>query len=365
MTHWFRSDNTAPACPEVLQALIDANQGHAAAYGEDVWSHRLDEVFSAFFERSVRVFPVATGTAANTTALATLCPPWGAIVTPAHAHIVRDECGAPEFMTGGARLLLADCPDGRLSRAELERVLDDHPANVHTPQPAVVSITQATEFGTVYRPAAIAELADAARRRGLRLHMDGARFANAIVSLGCSPADGTWRAGVDVLSFGATKNGALAAEAVVFFDAEATRDYEFRRKRAGHLLSKMRFVSAQLIAYVETGAWRRNAERANRLARTIGEAAGSALLQPVEANEVFLRLDPQRAEALRDGGFAFYDWGAAGSGEYRFVVSWNQDAADVEALCAALVGWPQDPSVDGVAGQSENGKGNASSTAVR
>jgi threonine aldolase len=365
MTHWFRSDNTSPACQEILQALIEANQGHAAAYGDDAWSRRLDEVFSAFFACSVRVFPVATGTAANTTALATLCPPWGAIVAPAHAHIVRDECGAPEFMTGGARLLLADCPDGRLSKAELERVLADNPANVHTPQPAVVSITQATEFGTVYRPAAIAELAEAAHRRGLRLHMDGARFANAVVSLGCAPADVTWRAGVDVLSFGATKNGALAAEAVIFFDPEAARDYEFRRKRSGHLLSKMRFVSAQLLAYVESGAWHRNAERANRFALAIGAAAGRALLQPVEANEVFLRLDPPRAAALRSSGFAFYDWGAAGSGEYRFVVSWNQDAGDVEALTAALGRESQEPPGRGGAGQSENGNGSASSTAVR
>ncbi len=336
MIHWFRSDNTAPACPEILDALLDANREHAAAYGEDAWSLRLDAVFSEFFDRSVRVFPVATGTAANGTALAALCPPYGAIVTPAHAHVVRDECGAPEFMTGGARLLLADCPDGRLSATQLVQVLDDNPANVHTVQPAVVSITQATEFGTVYRPDAIAELAAVAHRRGLQLHMDGARFANAVAFLDCAPADITWRAGVDVLSFGATKNGALAAEAVVFFDAEASRGYEFRRKRAGHLLSKMRFVSAQLLAYIETGVWRRNAAHANGLARRIGEAAGSSLLQTVEANEVFVRLPPPRAAALRDLGFAFYDWGAAGCGEYRFVVSWNQDAADVEALCTAL-----------------------------
>lgn len=344
MRHWFRSDNTAPACPEILQAVIDANQGHAAAYGADAWSNRLDEVFSAFFERNVRVFPIATGTAANSTALATLCPPWGAIVTPACAHIVRDECGSPEFMTGGARLLLAACPDGRLSPAELERVLDAHPASVHTLQPAVVSITQATELGTVYRPEAIVALGRTARRHGLRMHMDGARFANAVVSLGCAPADITWRAGVDVLSFGATKNGALTAEAVVFFDGDIGREYEFRRKRAGHLLSKMRFVSAQLLAYVESGAWRRNAERANQLARKIGAAAGSALLQPVEANEVFLRLGTSRATALRAHGFAFYDWGSTGSGEYRFVVSWNQDPADVDALCAALARWPEEPS---------------------
>ncbi len=318
---------------------MDANRGHAGAYGDDAWSQRLDDVFSAFFAHRVRVFPVVTGTAANASALATLCAPWGAIVTPGEAHIVRDECGAAEFMTGGARLLRVDCPDGRLSAAALERVVDDNPASVHTPQPAVVSISQASELGTVYRPAAITELAAAARRRGLRLHMDGARFANAVVSLDCAPADITWRAGVDVLSFGATKNGALAAESVVFFDDDLARDYEFRRKRSGHLLSKMRFLSAQLLAYIETGCWHRNAERANRMARAIGLAAADLLLHPVEANEVFLRLDPPRAAMLRTHGFAFYDWGAVGSGIYRFVVSWDQDAADVEALCEALRNW--------------------------
>lgn len=336
MQHWFKSDNTSPACPEVLQALQDCNRGHAAAYGDDDWSRRLDDVFSDWFGRRVRAFAVATGTAANTTALATLCPPYGAIVTHEHAHIVRDECGAPEFMTGGARLLLARCPDGRMTAAQLESTLDDNPANVHTVQPAVVSITQATEFGTVWTPAAVAGLSDAAHRRGLSVHMDGARFANALATLGCHPADVTWRAGVDVLSFGATKNGAMAAEAVIFFEPERARDYEFRRKRAGHLLSKMRYVSAQLIAYVETGAWLRNASRANALAQRIAAAGTDALCQPVEANEVFLRLSAAVRDGLRSQGFAFYDWGAADSGEVRFVVSWDQPEADVEALCQAL-----------------------------
>jgi threonine aldolase len=336
MKHWFKSDNTSPACPEVMQALIDCNRGYAAAYGDDDWSRRLDAVFSSWFGRRVRVFPVATGTAANTTALATLCPPYGAIVTHANAHIVRDECGAPEFMTGGARLLLAHCPDGRMTAAQLEATLDDNPANVHTVQPAVVSITQATEFGTAWSPAAVAALSEAAHRRGLAVHMDGARFANALVSLGCQPADVTWRAGVDVLSFGATKNGAIAAEAVVFFDPARAADYEFRRKRAGHLLSKMRYVSAQLIAYLDTGAWQRNAVRANALAGRIAAAAGDALRHPVEANEVFLRLPAPQREALRNQGFGFYDWGAVGSDEVRFVVSWDQPESDVDALCQAL-----------------------------
>lgn len=336
MQHWFKSDNTSPACPEVLQALLDCNRGYAAAYGDDEWSRRLDDVFSNWFGRRVRAFAVATGTAANTTALATLCPPYGAIVTHEHAHIVRDECGAPEFMTGGARLLLARCPDGRMTAAQLEATLDDNPANVHTVQPAVVSITQATEFGTVWTPAAVTGLSDTAHRRGLSVHMDGARFANALATLGCHPADVTWRAGVDVMSFGATKNGAMAAEAVIFFEPELARDYEFRRKRAGHLLSKMRYVSAQLIAYVETGAWLRNATRANALAQRVAAAGAAALCHPVEANEVFMRLPAGVRDSLRSQGFAFYDWGATDSGEVRFVVSWDQPAADVDALCQAL-----------------------------
>jgi threonine aldolase len=215
---------------------------------------------------------------------------------------------------------------------------------VHTVQPAAVSITQSTELGRVYQPAQIRELADVGRARGLLLHMDGARLANAIVALDCAPADVTWRAGVDVLSFGATKNGALAAEAVVFFDAALVRDFELRRKRAGHLLSKSRYVSAQLLAYVSTEAWRRNAAAANGAAQRIGSAAGSALLEPVDANEVFVRIGDAAKAALRTQGFEFYDWGRADSGEARFVPSWDQPAAEVDALCAALTAIRDRPS---------------------
>ena len=336
MKYWFKSDNTSAACPEVMDALLRANEGHAAAYGDDDWSQRLDGIFGDFFGCPVRVFPVSTGTAANTTALAAMTPPYGAIVTHEYSHIVRDECGAPEFMTGGARLLPMAGANGRLTRDILERALADNPTSVHTVQPAAVSITQATEFGTVYRPDGLADLAAGAHARGLHVHMDGARFANALATLECHPGDVTWRAGVDVLSFGATKNGAIAAEAVVFFNTDLVRDYEFRRKRAGHLLSKMRYVSAQLLAYVETGAWLRNARAANALARRIGSAAGARLLYPVEANEIFLKLGDAAIAALRAQGFAFYDWGATGSGEARIVVSWNQASSDVDALCGAL-----------------------------
>jgi threonine aldolase len=207
---------------------------------------------------------------------------------------------------------------------------------VHGVQPAAVSLTQATEYGTTYRPDEIAAVSRIAHARGVKVHMDGARFANSVAFLDCSPADITWRAGVDVLSFGATKNGALGAEAVVFFDKDAVKDFELRRKRAGHLLSKSRYVSAQLLAYVDTGVWRRNAVRANSLAQEIARAGGSMLLYPVEANEVFLRLGDDGKRTLRAAGFEFYDWGPESSGEARIVASWDQVESDVKALCQAL-----------------------------
>jgi threonine aldolase len=332
----FFSDNTSSACPELIAALNAANHGLARAYGDDEWTQRLDHTLGEFFGTSVRAFAVTTGTAANALALATLSPPYGAIFAYADAHIAVDECGAPGFFAGGAQLALLPGDHGRLAAATLAAALDEHRVDVHTLQPAAVSLTQATELGTVYQPAHIAELAALAHRHGLKVHMDGARFANALVHLGCHPGDVTWRAGVDVLSFGATKNGAFGAEAVVFFDTALVRDFELRRKRAGHLLSKSRYVAAQLLAYVESGVWQRNAARTNRLAQDIARAAGAALLHPVEANEVFVGLGTARCEALRAAGFEFYDWGAASSGEARLVVSWDQPGADVAALCAAL-----------------------------
>jgi threonine aldolase len=332
----FFSDNTSSACPELIAALNAANHGLARAYGDDELTQRLDHTLGEFFGTSVRAFAVTTGTAANALALATLSPPYGAIFAHAEAHIAVDECGAPGFFTGGAQLVLLPGEHGRLAAATLAAALGAHRVDVHTLQPAALSLTQATELGTVYRPEQIAELAARAHGHGLKVHMDGARFANALVHLGCHPGDVTWRAGIDVLSFGATKNGALGAEAVVFFDAALVRDFELRRKRAGHLLSKSRYVAAQLLAYVESGVWQRNATRTNRLAQDIARAAGAALLHPVEANEVFLGLGVARREALRAAGFEFYDWGAPSAGEARLVVSWDQPEGDVAALCAAL-----------------------------
>lgn len=343
MARYFKSDNTATASPQLLEAVIAANHGPARAYGDDDWSRRLDAAFARVFGHEVRAFPVATGTAANSLALATLVPPWGSILAHEGAHVVRDECGAPEFMTGGARLQLLHGEDGKLTPAAVEAALRDNPPSVHTVQPRALTLTQATEFGTCYTPAELLALATLARARGLALHVDGARFANAVAFLDCPPADISWRAGVDVLSFGATKNGALGAEAVLFFDPERAADFEWRRKRAGHLLSKMRYVSAQLLAYLEDGLWLRNAARANALARRLGAAAGPLLRHPVEANEVFIKAGDSPIAQLRAAGFEFYDWGAEGSGEARFVVSWDQPEDDVAALERALAGIRRTP----------------------
>jgi threonine aldolase len=332
----FLSDNTGSACPEILEAISAVNHGRVHPYGADDWTTRLDEALGRLFGCEVRAFAVATGTAANALSIATLSPPYGAVFAHHEAHIAVDECGAPGFFSGGAQLALLSGEHGRLAPQTLAAALAAHRVDVHTVQPAVLSLTQATELGTVYRAAEIAALCTLAHAQGLKVHMDGARFANAVSFLDCHPGDVSWRAGVDVLSFGATKNGALAAEAVVFFDPALVRDFELRRKRAGHLLSKSRYVAAQLLAYLEGGLWQRNAQRANRLAHSIGRAAGDALLHPVEANEVFVALGVPRRAALRAAGFEFYDWGAESAGEARFVVSWDQPEGDVQALCEAL-----------------------------
>jgi threonine aldolase len=335
-THAFYSDNTASVAPELLAALAAANEGPQKAYGDDPWTVQLDQAFSEFFATPVRAFVVTTGTAANALSLATLSPPYGNVFAHSGSHVVEDECGAVEFFSAGARLTLVPGAHGRMDPQALQQAIEAHPASVHTVQPAAVTLTQATELGTTYRPDDIAALSAVARGHGLRVHMDGARLANAIDFLDCHPAEVTWRAGVDVLSFGATKNGALAAEAVVFFDTALVRDFELRRKRAGHLLSKSRYAAAQLLTYVRTGLWRSHARRANHLAQHIAAAAGARLAHPVEANELFLDLGASGKAKLRAQGFGFYDWGPVSGPEARFVVSWDQTQASVDALCAAL-----------------------------
>jgi threonine aldolase len=333
---YFKSDNTAAVCPEILQAMAHANTGAAVPYGTDRWSERLDAVYGEFFGTRVRVFAVSSGTAANSLSLATLCPPWGTVLTHAEAHIERDECGAPEFFTGGAKLSLVTGAGAKVSAPDLTARLEWFDPHVHSVQPKVLSITQATERGAIYSPGEVAALAKIAHGRGMRVHVDGARFANALVAQKVSAAELTWKAGVDVLSFGIIKNGGMNAEAVVFFDPDLVADFEFRRKRAGQLFCKGRYASVQLLAYLESGIWRRNAERANALAARIAASAPQWLSEPIATNQVFMNLGQARIAELTAQGFAFYPWGPAGSGECRFVCSWDTPEEDVDALCSYL-----------------------------
>lgn len=334
----FASDNTAGISPEILAALAAANDGAVGSYGADPITARLEAKLADLFEHEVAVFPVATGTAANALALAAVTPPWGAVLCHPLAHIACDEANAPEFYTGGAKLVPVAGADGKLAAADLAALLPGDLGNVHHAQPAAISLTQATECGTVYRPAEIAGIATLAHRHGLAVHMDGARFANALVHLDVSPAELTWRAGVDVLSFGATKNGALGAEAIVFFDPARARDLPFRRKRAGHLFSKMRFLSAQLDAYVTGGLWLRNARHANaaaaRLADGLATLPGVRLRHPVEANELFVELPEAMIAGLFAAGAQFHRWEGAASTCVRLVTAWNTTDADVAVFLA-------------------------------
>jgi threonine aldolase len=333
----FRSDNVAGAAPQILEAVIAANEGTATSYGADEISARVEAKLCEIFEREVRAFPVATGTAANALSLSVMTPAYGAILCHEEAHIQLDECGAPEMFTGGAKLVPLPGASGKLTpdivRGVLEKTLT---GDSHRVQPTALSLTQATEAGTCYRPAEIAALTEVARSRGMKVQMDGARFANAVASLGAAPAEITWRAGIDALAFGATKNGALGAEMVVFFDTTLAETFGFRRKRAGHLFSKMRFVSAQLEAYLAEDRWLAFARHANTMATRIAQGLQrlprAKLLHPVEANEVFIQLPLNVVSGLRQGGFNFYDWTDAAPGTVRLVMAFNTDPAHVDAF---------------------------------
>jgi threonine aldolase len=328
----FFSDNAAAAHPKVIEAVAASNRLDTA-YDGDEWSQKLDGAFSKLFEREVRAFWVATGTAANCLGLAAICPPYRGIICHRDAHIEVDEAGAPGFFTGGAKLILLDGPGAKLTpelvTAGCGAIRDD----VHQLQPAVVSITNATEYGLVYRAAEVAALGDLAKQRGLALHMDGARFANALATTGERAADVTWRAGVDVMSFGFTKNGGLNAEALILFRTELADEIAVRRKRAGHLLSKGRVLAAQILAMLEADLWLDNARAANAAAQVLATAAGRRLVYPVEANELFLRVGDDEAARLRDQGFDFYEWGP---GQVRFVTSWDSEPHAVSLLADAI-----------------------------
>ena len=328
----FFSDNAAPAHPKVIEAIAASNRLDTA-YDGDEWSQRLDGAFSQLFETQVRAMWVSTGTAANCLALAALCPPYRGILCHQDAHIEVDEAGAPGFFTGGAKLMLLDGEGAKVDARTVADACDLIRNDVHQVQPAAISITNATEYGLVYRAGEVAALGAVARERGLALHMDGARFANALATSGERPADVTWRAGVDAMSFGFVKNGGLNAEALILFRTELFEEVAVRRKRAGHLSSKGRMFAAQVLAMLDDGLWLDNARAANAAARHLAEAALQRLVYPVEANELFLKVEAGEAERLRASGFDFYDWGP---GQIRLVTSWDQKGEDIEKLAAAI-----------------------------
>jgi len=328
----FFSDNAAAAHPRVMEAIAAANRVDTA-YDGDEWSQRLDGAFSDLFETEVRALWVTTGTAANCLALAALCPPYRAILCHKDAHIEVDEAGGLGFFTGGAKLILLDGEGAKVTPETVAESCDRIRLDVHQVQPAAISITNATEYGLVYRAAEVAAIGELASARGLALHMDGARFGNALATTGESPADVTWRAGVDALSFGFVKNGGLNAEALILFRTDLADEIAVRRKRAGHLLSKGRMLAAQILALLEDGLWLDNARAANAAAQALADAAADRLVYPVEANEIFLKVVADEAAKLRARDFDFYDWGPS---EIRLVTSWDQRDEDVERLAAAI-----------------------------
>ena len=346
----FASDNTAPVAPAILDAIADANRGYARGYGNDDWTHGVEQRLSEIFEREVAVFLVSTGTAANALALAQVAPPWGIVFCHVESHIATDECGAPEFFGGGLKLAGLPGAGGKIAPATLQGALAGYgDLAPHQMIPAALSITQASEAGTIYRPDEIAALAQIAHARSLAVHMDGARFANALVRLNASPAQVTWQSGVDVLSFGATKGGALAAEAVIVFDPARARFMAERRKRGGHLLSKHRFLAAQFAAYLADDLWLGLARHANAMADRLAQglqAIGLRPVWPVEANLVFVLLPRALDARLREAGANYYlrpsenlDVGA----DYvlaRLVTSFTTQHEDIErfqAICAGFM----------------------------
>ena len=334
----FASDNVAGACPEVLDALMKANEGDSAPYGNDDYSKVLQEKFSEIFEKEVIVYPTASGTAANALALSTMTPVFGNIYCHKLAHINTDECGAPEFYTGGAKLIPLTGINGKITPEELEKNISGT-GIVHHTQPSSVSITQVCETGEVYELDEIKKIADVAHKHKLNMHMDGARFANALVALNCTPAEMTWKSGIDVLSFGATKNGCIAAEAIIFFKPELVGNISFLMKRAGHLLSKMRVVSAQLDAYISNDVWLKNAKQANEMGKKLSDGLvkhnSIKLAYPTQANEVFAKFPREMIEHLNSLGYKMNEDELDGQA-VRLVAAWNTLNSDVESFLESI-----------------------------
>ena len=328
----FASDNVAGACPEVLDAILKANEGDSSPYGNDQVSTDLQNKFSDIFEKEVVVFPIASGTAANALALATMTPSFGNIYCHKLSHINTDECGAPEFYTGGGKLVTLQGNKGKIISEELDEAIGGK-GIVHHTQPSSVSITQVCETGEVYQLDEIKRISETSHKHNLNMHMDGARFANALTSLNCTPAEMTWKSGIDVLSFGATKNGCLAAEAIVFFKKDLVGNIAFLMKRAGHLLSKMRFVSAQLDAYISNDVWLKNAKHANDMGQKLSDGLAKhnsiEIAYPTEANEVFAKFPRHMIEKLNSEGYKINEDELDGKA-VRLVAAWNTQNSDVE-----------------------------------
>ena len=334
----FASDNVAGACPEVLDAIIKANEGDSTPYGNDQISTELQDKFSEIFEKEVVVYPTASGTAANALALSTMTPSFGNIYCHKLSHINTDECGAPEFYTGGGKLVTLQGVKGKITADELDEAISGK-GIVHHTQPSSVSITQVCETGEVYQLDEIKKISDVAHNHNLNMHMDGARFANALVSLDVTPAEMTWKSGIDVLSFGATKNGCIAAEAIIFFKKNLVGNVAFLMKRAGHLLSKMRFVSAQLDAYITNDVWLKNARHANKMGKRLSEGLNNYsdinLSYPTEANEIFATFPRNKIDNLNSEGYTINEDEWDGKA-VRLVTAWNTKDNDVDEFLSIL-----------------------------
>ena len=332
----FASDTYAGMLPEVLQAVVEANAGHASSYGDDAWTRRAADRIREVFDHDAEVFFCMTGTAANALALAHVAQSYHSILCAESAHVETDECGAPEYASNGAKLILLSSSDGRLVPEQVRAAVARR-TDIHFPPPRVVTISNTTELGTVYAPAQVAALGAACRELKLKLHCDGARFANAVAAAGCHPAELTWKAGVDVLCFGGSKIGAFATEAVVFFDRAQAREFEYRCKQAGQLISKMRFAAAPWLALLDGDRWLRAARHANAsaaaLARAIAGIPGVELVRPVEANAAFVRMPAALAGAMHAAGWHFYSFIG---GAHRLMCAWDADAADIRDFAADL-----------------------------
>ena len=334
----FRSDNVTVAAPEIIEALESVNHGTVASYGSDPYTTTMTERFSEVFERAVTVLPVSTGIAANALALSVCSPPYGLIYCHPSAHVLHRESGATEFFTGGAKLVAVPGADYRIDAVTFDTmVAGDHSGLTSKAPPSALSLTQATDGGTVYKPADIHALSEVARRFGMKVHMDGARFSNAVASIGCAPAELSWRAGVDIMSFGATKGGAMNTDAIVVFDDRMTQELRIRARRSGQASSKMRFASAQLERFVRDGLWLRLAHQANsaaqRLAALLGKVPGIEITAPVEANELFVRLPGAMIDRLERGGVLLY---RRGPENIRLVCRFDTQQSEIDGLYGIL-----------------------------